>query len=227
MPPRTGLGVAVSGPVARQQETQREGIVLDDGTWVDVGRDGRWHPSAGERTRAAVVLAVSIGVLAVLALLLSVGGDEDEDVDTAATTTSTTEAEEVVETTTTTAPQDPVSVAGEPPPAQCTSDDRGASPLRDKDNTAVLVLNATSRTGHGAAMVTKIEALGYPTTVPGNGGRNRTSVFGYVDGYCAEAVRLASELGLGEATFEPVEVDRLPVPLGRARIVATVGADTT
>lgn len=210
--------------MARQHDQQREGIVLDDGTWVDVGRDGRWHPSAGERARAAVVLGVFVAVLAVLALLLSVGDDPDE-VDTAATTTST--AAVVVETTTTTAaPVDPFSVGGEPTSVNCVSDDRGGAPLRAKDSTAVLVLNATSRTGHGAVVAERIEALGYPTTVPGNGGRNTTSVFGYVAGYCAEAVRLAFELGLGEATFEPVEVDRLPVPLGRARIVATVGADT-
>ena len=220
--------MAVSGPVAREQETQRDGIALDDGTWVDLGRDGRWHPSAAERTRAAVVLGVSIGVLAVLALLLSVGGD-DEDVDTAAeTTTSTTEAEVEVtsSTTATTGPVDPASVGGEPPSEQCATDDRGGVPLRAKDAIAVLVLNATSRTGHGATVVGRIEALGYPATIPDNGGRLRTSVFGYVPGYCAEAVRLAFELGLGAATFEPVDAVRLPVPLGRARIVATAGADS-
>ena len=32
--------------------------------------------------------------------------------------------------------------------------------------------------------------------------------------------------GLTEATFEPVDADDLPVPLGRARIVATVGSDS-
>ncbi len=230
MPPTARPGVAVSGPVARQHETPREGIALDDGTWVDLGRDGRWHPSAGERTRAAVVLGVSLGVLLVLALLLSVGGsDEQDDVDVAVDTSSTTdpEIEATAPTTATTAAAvDPVSVGGDPAPEQCTEDDRGGAPFRERDATAVLVLNATSRTGHGAAVVARIEALGYATTVPDNGGRLRTSMFGYVDGYCAEAVRLAFELGLGAATFEPVDVARLPVPLGRARIVATVGADT-
>src|SRR3546814_5839896 len=76
MPPTARPGVAVSGPVARQHETPREGIALDDGTWVDLGRDGRWHPSAGERTRAAVLLGVFLGALPVLALLLSVGGGD-------------------------------------------------------------------------------------------------------------------------------------------------------
>ncbi len=231
MPPTAGPGVAVSGPVARQHETPREGIALDDGTWVDLGRNGKWHPSAGERARAAVVLGVSLGVLLVLALLLSVGGgdEEEDDVDVAADTSSTTdpEIEATAPTTATTAADvDPVSVGGDPAPEQCGADDRGGAPYRERDATAVLVLNATSRTGHGAAVVRRLEALGYATTVPDNAGRLRTSVFGYVDGYCAEAVRLAFELGLAEATFEPVDVARLPVPLGRARIVATVGADT-
>lgn len=217
----------VSGPVAPQQETQGDGIVLDDGTWVDVGRDGRWHPSAGERVRAAVILGVSLGVLLMVALLLSVGGDDDEPEDVATEETTSTAAEEGTTTTTAPVPTDPASVGGAPPPAECTGDDRGGAELRERSATAVLVLNATSRTGHAAAMVARLEGLGYGTTVPGNAGRLRTSVFGYVPGYCAEAVRLAFELGLGGATYEPVDAGRLPVPLGRARIVATVGADTT
>lgn len=225
MPPPAGSRVAVSVPVARQHDEQREGIVLDDGTWVDLGRDGKWHPSAGERLRAAVILVVLIGLLAMVALVLSVGGDDEED-DVAATDDSTTTTAEPVVTTTSTLPPDPASVGGEPAPIHCLGDDRGGAPLRERDATAVLVLNATSRTGHAAAVVERLEGLGYATTVPGNGGRLATSVFRYVPGYCAEAVRLAFELALGEATFEPVDADALPVPLGRARIVATVGADT-
>ena len=200
--------------------------MLDDGTWVDVGRDGRWHPSAGERTRAAVLLGIFIGILVMLALLAWEGGDDerDEDVDASDDTTATTE--EPVVTTTSTAPPDPASVGGAPAPAECLGDDRGAAELRERDTTAVLVLNATSRTGHAAEVVERLEELGYQTTVPGNAGRLTTSEFGYVPGHCAEAVRLAFELALGEATFEPVDADDLPVPLGRARIVATVGADT-
>lgn len=214
----------MSGPVARQQEPQREGIVLDDGTWVDVGRDGRWHPSAGERIRAAVILGVAVGVLAMVALVLSVGDDDDADLASVDDTTTTTE--EPVLTTTTTLPPDPSSVGGEPASIHCIGDDRGGAELRDRDTTAVLVLNATSRTGHAAAIVERLEDLGYATTVPGNAGRLRTSSFAYVDGYCAEAQRAAFELGLVDATFEPVEADDLPVPLGRARIVATVGSDS-
>jgi hypothetical protein len=216
----------VSGPVARQQGPQREGIALDDGTWVDVGRDGRWHPSAAERVRAAVVLGVFVGLLAVLALVLSVGGDDDRDEDLAATedTTTTTEPPEL--TTTTTLPPDPSSVGGEPASIHCVGDDRGGAELRERDATAVLVLNATSRTGQAATIVERLEALGYATTVPGNAGRLAISEFAYVPGYCAEAQRAAFELGLTEATFEPVDADALSVPLGRARIVATVGADS-
>jgi hypothetical protein len=211
--------------VARQQDPQREGIVLDDGTWVDVGRDGRWHPSPGERTRAAVILGVFVGLLAMVALLLSASGDRDDDEDPVATDDTTTTTEEPL-LTTTTAPPDPSSVGGQPASIHCVGDDRGGAELRERDTTAVLVLNATSRTGHAAEVVERLEALGYETTVPGNAGRLRTSVFGYVAGYCAEAERAAFELGLVEATFEPVDTDELSVPLGRARIVATVGADS-
>lgn len=224
MTPAVGAGVAVSRPVERPQEHEREGIVLDDGTWVDVGRDGRWHPSAGERVRAAVILGVFIGVLAMVALLLSVGDGSDDDV--VAVDDTTTTAEEPVITTTTTLPPDPSSVGGEPASINCLGDDRGGAELRDRDTTAVLVLNATRRTGHAADVVEYLEHLGWATTVPGNGGRLRTSKFAYVPGYCAEAERAAVELGLGEATFEPVDPDALPVPLGRARIVVTVGSDS-
>ena len=216
----------MSGPVARQQGPQREGIALDDGTWVDVGRDGRWHPSAAERVRAAVILGVFVGLLAVLALVLSVGddGDGDEDLAAARDTTTTTEPPEL--TTTTTLPPDPSSVGGEPAPIHCVGDDRGGAELRERDTTAVLVLNATSRTGQAADIVERLEGRGYATTVPGNAGRLSVSNFAYVSGYCAEAVRAAFELGLTEATFEPVDAESLSVPLGRARIVATVGADS-
>lgn len=215
----------MSGPVAQQQDQQREGIVLDDGTWVDVGRDGRWRPTAGERLRALVILGVFVGVLAMVALALSVGGDDDDEVDVAADEETTTTTEPEV-TTTSTLPPDPSSVGGEPASISCVADDRGGAELRERDSTAVLVLNATSRTGHAAEIVEYLEHIGYPTTVPGNGGRLRTSQFAYVPGYCAEAERLAIEMGLTEVTLEPVDADSLPVPLGRARIVATVGADT-
>lgn len=210
--------------MARQQGPQREGIALDDGTWVDVGRDGKWHPSAGERVRAAVLLGVFLGALALLAVMFSVG-DDDPDDDVVATEDTTTTTEEPELTTTTTLP-DPSSVGGEPASINCVGDDRGGSELRARDATAVLVLNATSRTGHAASMVERLEFLGYATTVPGNGGRQAVSTFAYVAGYCAEAERLAAELELTGATFEPVDADALPVPLGRARIVATVGADS-
>ena len=212
--------------MARKQEIPREGIALDDGTWVDVGRDGRWHPSAGERVRAAVILGVSIAILAMVALLASVGSGDDRDEDVAASGDTTATTEEPAVTSTSAAPLDPASIDGAPAPAECLGDDRGGADYRERDTTAVLVLNATSRTGHAAAVVERLEALGYGATVPGNAGRLATSVFGYVPGYCAEAVRLAFELTLGAATFQPVDADALPVPLGRARIVATVGADT-
>jgi len=197
--------------------------VLDDGTWVDVGADGRWRPSAGERARAAAILGVAIVALVFAALVASTGSDDDHDDDVAARgTTSTTEADE---TTTTTAPPDPASVGGEPPSAQCVGDDRDSRPLRDRDESIVLVLNATSRAGHAGVVTDRLEAAGYSVTVPDNAGRREVTSVAYLAGYCAEAERVVSDLGIPGATVEPVAQDLLTL-VGRARIVVSLGADS-
>jgi len=209
--------------VARRDEEQEDGIVLDDGTWVDVGPDGRWRPSAGERARAAVILGVGVAALVLLALVLSVGGEDDEDDGVAARATSSTT--EVAETTTTEAPVDPASVDGEPPSPACAADDRDGSALRERDETVVLVLNATSRSGHAGVVTQRLEDGGYAVTVPDNGGRREVTSVAFLAGWCAEAERVAQDLGLPGATIEPVAQDLL-VLVGRARVVVSLGADS-
>jgi hypothetical protein len=209
--------------VARNDDQQREGIVLDDGTWVDVGPDGKWRPSAAERARAAVILGVLFAVLLVVALALSTDDGRPER-RTAGELAATTTTEQVA-TTTTTAPPDPSSIDGEPASPNCVGDDRGAAPLRDRDETAVLVLNGTSRSGHAADITERLEGLGYATTVPDNADRREVTSAGYLPGYCAEAERVAWELGLPGATVEPAP-DDLPVALGRAVLVLTMGRDS-
>lgn len=208
--------------MARDDDQQPEGIRLDDGTWVDVGPDGKWRPSPAERARAAVVLTIFFAVLLTLALVLS-AGDDDDEVDVAretATTTDTTEA-----TTTTTTEPDPSSIGGEPASATCRSDDRGGAPLRDRDESVVQVLNGTSRTGHAGDLTEYLDELGYDTVVPANTSRRAVTSIAYLTGFCAEAERAASDLGLLEATVEPVPPELLP-ETGRTRLVVSAGADS-
>ena len=47
----------------------------------------------------------------------------------------------------------------------------------------------------------------------------------YKPGFCAEAERLADDLGLPDARVEPVPAE-LPVVVGRARLVVTLGLDS-
>jgi len=208
--------------VANGSEQEHDGIVLDDGTWVDVGPDGRWRPSAGERARAATILGVAFAALLLLALVLSVGDDDGDEVEVAGPT-STTEAAE--ETTTTEGPDDPASVGGEPPSARCVADDRDGAELRDRRASVVLVLNATDRSGHAGDVSTRLEQLGYAVTVPDNGGRREVTSVAYLAGWCAEAERVAEDLALPEATVEPVAQDLLS-KVGRARLVVSLGADS-
>jgi hypothetical protein len=208
--------------VARASDQQHDGIVLDDGTWVDVGPDGRWRPSPGERARAAVILGVAMATLLLLALVLSVGGGGDEDVEVAATTSApeeeprTTEAEEDL---------DPSSIDGEPASAECAGDDRDARPLRDRRRSIVLVLNGTSRGGHAGAVSEQLRAAGYQLTSPGNAGTRRVTSVAYLAGYCAEAEQVAEDLELPDATIEPVPEELLAV-VGRAQLAVSLGADS-
>ncbi len=212
----------MSSPVTRDDDQQHPGIRLDDGTWVDVGPDGRWRPSAGERARAAVVLTVVFAVLLVLALALT-GGDDDDEL--AVDRETTTTAAEVTTTTSTTAPPDPSSLGGEPAPERCRSDDRSALPLRERNEVVVLVLNGTSRSGHAGAVTDELKALGYSAIEPGNAGRLDVTSVGFTPGWCAEGERVAQDLQLPGAVVEPAPED-LPVPLGRANMVVTLGADS-
>ncbi len=216
--PRTADGTGPSGSAP----SWVDGIDLEDGTWVDVGADGRWRPSPGERVRAAVILLVVAGVLGVLALAASLGGGDGDPVAAATTTSTTTEPT----TTTTTAPPDPSSLDGEPASARCSADDRSALPLRDRQASTVLVLNGTRRNGLAGATTEDLEARGYSTVVPGNAGFEPGTEVAYKLGFCAEAERLAADLGVPGADVVPFDGDTGDAVAGRARIVVTLGEDS-
>lgn len=199
-----------------------DGEPWDGGAWVDVDAEGHWQPTFEERSRSAVVLAAVVGVLLLAAAFASIDdGDGDAaDVATASSTTTTTQA-----TTTTEAPASAASIDGEPPPPGCEDDDREASPLRDRADSTVLVLNGTPRGGHAGERTEALEEVGYTTMVPDNASIQPVTTVDYVEGYCAEAVRLVFDLGIGGATWQP-HPDDSDVFLGRAVLVLTLGRDS-
>lgn len=208
-----------------RQERGDPPVPYDTGEWVDVGRDGLWRPSAGERARALLVLAVVVGALLFLAGVASVGGEDDDEV----ASRSTTSTEPQVVTTTSIVPTttlDPASLDGEPPPGVCEPDiGREGAALRDRSDVVVLVLNGTSRSGHAGAITDDVDDLGYGTIVPGNAGRLQVTTIEYVPGYCAEAVRLLFEFGVDSAEVQPLDPDT-DVFLGRAALLVTLGMDS-
>lgn len=208
-----------------RQERGDPPVPYDTGEWVDVGRDGLWRPSGGERARALLILTVAIGFLAFLAGVANVGGEDDEDVATRSTTTT----EPQVVTTTSVVPAttlDPASLDGEPPPEQCEPDlGRQGAAMRERSDVVVLVLNGTSRSGHAGAFTDEVDEFGYGTIVPGNAGRLAVTTVEYVPGYCAEAVRLVFELNIIGAEVKPLDPET-DVFLGRAALLVTLGADT-
>ena len=194
----------------------------DTGEWVDVGADGRWTPSAGERLRSLTVIVLAVGVLLILAAVASTGGGGGDEV---VASTSTTTTSIVTTTTVATTVIDGTSVDGEPPPLACVFDDRGGAALRPPNQTSVLVLNGTPRTGHAGNFTDQLRAAGYSMNVPGNASiRDRTTVQ-YITGHCAEAVHLLDDLGVDGAEVGPID-EGSDVFLGRAEVLVTLGRDS-
>ena len=162
-------------------------------------------------------------MLLILAAVASTGGSGGSDI---VATTSTTSSTSIAPTTTVaTTVIDGTTVDGEPPPLACVFDDRGGLPLRPKNQTAVLVLNGTPRTGHAGHFTDLLRAAGYSTIVPGNASiRDRTTVE-YVTGHCAEAVQLLDDLGVDGVEVGPID-EGSDVFLGRAEVLVTLGRDS-
>lgn len=195
-----------------------DAIDLSDGTWEDLGPDGRWRPPAADRARAATILSVTVVLLALVSLLASIGTERGTD-EAVVTTVPTTE----LSTTSTTA-ADPSSIDGEPPSARCEDDDRGALPLRDRSSSLVLVLNGSGRGGLARVVSTSLDGVGYRTVTPDNTERAEASSIAYLEGFCAEAERLADDLELPARSVRAFDEDSKLV-VGRARLVVVLGVD--
>lgn len=213
----------VDADESRRRPEDALGVPWDGGTWVDADARGHWRPTRTERLRSAVILLVVLSVLGLLAAIASTGGDDEEPLSasaSASTTTSTT-----VVTTTSTTSVDAASVGGEPPPPGCEEDDREGEELRRRNDTTVMVLNGTPRNGHAGASTDDLEERDYSTMTPGNAKIRPFSSIEYAVGFCAEAVRLAADLGLPDTEVRPLPEDP-PVVLGRTELLATLGEDS-
>ena len=203
----------------RRERTPEE---WDGGEWVDIGADGLWRPSPRERFRAFVVLGVLLVALIALAGAMSVGDDDDPDDEVAVTSTSSTIVASTASTTT--EPIDPTSVGGEPAPEPCRFDDRGAAPMRDRGTVPVLVLNGTSRGGHAGETADALQRVGYRTVEPGNAGLLATTRIEHAPGFCAEAVQLATDVGIPGAALAAIPPGS--DPRQAASIIVTLGRDS-
>lgn len=218
--------VSPTGDEARASDrpaSAPDGEPWDDAAWVEVGPDNRWHPTFEERSRSALALAVLVGALLLVAAFASLddgGGDDDQQV-AATSTTATTEP-----ATTTTEALHPASLDGAAAPEECAFDDRGASPLRDRSDATVLVLNGTPRGGHAGETTDSLQELGYTSMSPDNASIRPTSSIEYLPGNCAEAVRLMDDLGIETTTVGLLDTTDDDVFLGRAVLLLTLGRDS-
>lgn len=216
--PRSGWDAPIGTmPVAgwfivNRRDFSDEGDAWDGSTWVDVGDDGRWYPSVAERTRAFVLLGVLVGLLLLVAAVSSLGDGDMPEVAPATTGSTTTE----VQSTTTTQPL-PSSLDGEAPPEECRSDDRDSQALRDPSELSVTVLNGARVGGLAGDTSDELSNLGYDAKPDDAEATVETSVT-YAAGFCAEAVELASALGV------PAEVVE-GTPEGGSQLVVMLGSD--
>ena len=201
----------------------RDDDIFDE-EWLGVEPSRSRRPIIGERTRAAIVLALIFVALFAAASAMSPGGGESRAESRRTSTTTTVPS--TVTTTTTTAPPAPDSIDGAPPSPRCAGDDRGALPLRSPQESTVVVLNGTPRTGHAGANTSRLASLGYTTAEPGNASIRSTTIVRYRRGFCAEAEQLAADLAIGSEIEIELAPDDDPALLGLANLVALLGRDS-
>ncbi len=198
----------------------------DTGEWVDVGANGRWRPTIGQRLRATIILGLLLGGLLTLAAVASVDdGDNERAIDNAEDSAPPDSSETTGPADAPTTTLDPASLAGEPVSADCAADDRRAQAFRPPPETGVLVLNGSPSSGQGALFTDALDEVGYSMSVPANASIRDRTVVEYTTGFCVEAFFVAASLGLGDVAVAALDPES-DVFLGRAEILVTLGRDS-
>lgn len=176
-------------------------------------------PNAAVRGGALILAAVLIG-----ALLLARGFDDEGGLVAAGPDEPTTETTAAGGTTDTTAAGETTdtTAAGE------TTDTTAAVEVRPNEEIRFTVLNGTTSSGAAATVGSSLSALNYvqvdATNVPGGGGAELSAVY-FVEGWAAEAQKVATDLTGNPAVALPIEQAPFEFDMGDATLLVVLGTD--
>lgn len=189
---------------------------------MSAARRGASGPPANAALRGGLLIlaAVVVGVL-----LLSRGFDEDGGLvaagDDGASTTDTTAADDDDSTDTTAADDGTTDTTA----ADGTTDTTAAATVRPAEETRFIVLNGTTTNGAASSLSSQLSALGYVPGTPGNvSGGAPTSAIYHDAAWQAEALQMATELGVGAELVVPLPPP-FDVEMGDATILVVIGTD--
>lgn len=165
---------------------------------------------------AGLVLA-SLGVGVAIAGIPEIGGASDDAAPVVTTTTTTTTAPP-----TTTEMSDPVTTTEPEPEPEPTTTTEPEPEIRPVSEVTVLVANSTDVTGAAGRITVSLTAEGYPTLTPATvSGFDRSEIW-FVEGYGAEATRLAERLEIFPEDVGPIPGDP-GFAVGGADLVVILG----
>ncbi|MGF1597467.1 MAG: LytR C-terminal domain-containing protein [Acidimicrobiales bacterium] len=96
---------------------------------------------------------------------------------------------------------------------------------RPAEEVTVRVANGARRAGVAAAGTEAVQSAGYPTLSPKNGPTVDDSVVYYANGFAADAVQVATVLGLESDQIAPMPADP-GVPIDDAQVIAILGVNS-
>lgn len=176
-------------------------------------------PNAAVRGGALILAAVLVG-----ALLLARGFDDEGGIVAAGpdeTATDTTVAGGTTDTTAASGTTDTTATGD-------TTDTTAAVEVRPNEEIRFTVLNGTTSSGAAATVGTSLSALNYvqvaATNVPGGGGAELSAVY-FVDGWAAEAQKVATDLTGDPAIALPIEQAPFEFEMGEATVLVVLGTD--